>query len=294
VDDNGNPIILVERWPTGSTFDNSEVRLLKVDTLGVLDPSFGSNGIIDYSLPYKLWPTSFDFMGNDIIVVGKTEFKGFCTKINANGTINTQFQTGTVEYSTQSDSVLVFNKVQVVDENNIIVAGYILNYAAGQYLFEGIVGLLDADGNWSPGFNQTGYMHLDYGSQATTGWTGKITEAFDLDFNNLNEIFITGKRNPIAGNTKQTLFLAKLKNVVYNTSPSSTNEYEFISDFMLYPNPVNEVLYFNTTADVQVFDINGKIVLEQKSSNEISVQGLNPGIYFLKTKDGHSIKFVKL
>ena len=291
VDDNENPLILVERWPTGG--GNSEVRILKTDATGDLDANFGTNGIVDYTVTNTVWPKSFDWMGNDLIVVGNTEYQGFCSKVKSDGTIDTQFQSGTALHSTQDDSVLVFKKVQVVDEYNILVSGYILNFEAGQYLYEGIVGLLDEEGNWSPGFNQTGYMHLDYGSQATTGWTGKFTEPFDMDFTSSNEIFITGKRNPIPGNTKRTLFLAKLKDVEYNLPPDLSVDTEYQENLIVYPNPVSDILYLKQAVDVVVYDLRGKKVLSQLSAQKIDVRDLQSGIYVLHTSSGQMIKFVK-
>jgi len=77
----------------------------------------------------------------------------------------------------------------------------------------------------------------------------------------------------------------------WNSSLVGENE---IINFSIYPNPVNEILYLNTTSDIQIFDISGRKLIEQKESKAISVQSLSPGIYFLKTKDAQMIRFIKL
>ena len=68
----------------------------------------------------------------------------------------------------------------------------------------------------------------------------------------------------------------------------------------LYPNPATATLHFNLDngASIEVLDILGKVVIsETTQTNSISVEKLNPGIYFLsvKTQSGAvaKVKFIK-
>ncbi|MEM9679738.1 MAG: FG-GAP-like repeat-containing protein [Bacteroidota bacterium] len=81
-----------------------------------------------------------------------------------------------------------------------------------------------------------------------------------------------------------------------------TIEDETLSDVIIYPNPVVEVLTIQTSQDITdriatVFDINGKRVLNTKlEDNSLNVSKLQTGIYFLRLEsNGKSItrKFIK-
>jgi len=69
----------------------------------------------------------------------------------------------------------------------------------------------------------------------------------------------------------------------------------------VYPNPAQETLYiqFNGVADARIIDVFGKEVIETKlenQTNQINVQSLNPGIYFLQIMQANTIdthKFIK-
>jgi len=57
--------------------------------------------------------------------------------------------------------------------------------------------------------------------------------------------------------------------------------------FALFPNPsVNGIVYFNRTADVEVFDINGKHLFNAKNAQSINTTNLSSGIYLVKTSEG--------
>ena len=79
-------------------------------------------------------------------------------------------------------------------------------------------------------------------------------------------------------------------------------EDESLIDVSIYPNPVEDILTIETSADLinkvaTVFDINGKRVMSEKlTTNMIKVSQLESGIYFLRLEsEGRSIKrkFIK-
>jgi len=66
----------------------------------------------------------------------------------------------------------------------------------------------------------------------------------------------------------------------------------------IYPNPTNDFLYFNTNDifDIKIYDIMGKLVLNQKTiigKNKIDVNNLKSGIYIIKSNNNENYKFVK-
>ena len=64
--------------------------------------------------------------------------------------------------------------------------------------------------------------------------------------------------------------------------------------FVLFPNPTaaNGIVYFNRTADVEVYDISGKLVLSQKEAQTINTKDLSTGIYLVKTNEGITKKLI--
>ncbi|MCG9794193.1 T9SS type A sorting domain-containing protein [Flavobacterium algicola] len=80
-----------------------------------------------------------------------------------------------------------------------------------------------------------------------------------------------------------------------------TNSIVTNNKFVVYPNPVNDVLHFASTTslieNVAVMNVQGQRVINTTSSNsEVNVSKLEKGVYFLnlKSKEGISVyKFVK-
>ena len=80
---------------------------------------------------------------------------------------------------------------------------------------------------------------------------------------------------------------------------TSVND-NLMDDFKVYPNPVNDRLYIETSTQIQsieVYDIYGRIQNlrnseTQKLRNSIDVSDLNNGIYFVKinTEEGNIVK----
>lgn len=75
------------------------------------------------------------------------------------------------------------------------------------------------------------------------------------------------------------------------TSP--TNEIEEKDKLIAYPNPTSDVLFFNKTVDVSLYNISGQQIRIERNANQINLSGLNAGIYFLQTITGEVIKVVK-
>jgi len=63
--------------------------------------------------------------------------------------------------------------------------------------------------------------------------------------------------------------------------------------FAIFPNPsVSGTAYFNRIADIEVFDINGKLVYSAKQALTIDTSAMTSGIYFVKTSEGIVKKLV--
>jgi hypothetical protein len=66
----------------------------------------------------------------------------------------------------------------------------------------------------------------------------------------------------------------------------------------VYPNPVRDMVFINAPlkTDLVLTDISGKIILQKREAKQISLEGLSPGIYFLRIldKNNHFLKAEKL
>jgi hypothetical protein len=65
------------------------------------------------------------------------------------------------------------------------------------------------------------------------------------------------------------------------------------NEFKVSPNPSNkEVVTFNQTLDIEVFDTLGKLILTAKNTNSLDTKSFHSGIYFIKTSSGVTRKLI--
>lgn len=79
-------------------------------------------------------------------------------------------------------------------------------------------------------------------------------------------------------------------------TPNASNHLPEVPEpetFIVFPNPVSSQLFFTRTEDVTVYDVLGKQVLSAQKVKEVNVTSLSAGMYFLKTGNGHSAKFIR-
>lgn len=161
------------------------------------------------------------------------------------------------------------------------------------------------------------------------GWNIPYCEAFLLDLNianpTLNDLrpFVAGPADAeLTGSVStpdgKTIFINSQHPYLLNSSAQSngsrnippfnndatvaitgfslttpTNEVKISEGFSIYPNPASDVLNFNKTTDVSIYNISGQQVRIERNVNQINVSDLNSGIYFLQTIQGEVVKLVK-
>lgn len=87
---------------------------------------------------------------------------------------------------------------------------------------------------------------------------------------------------------------------ILNTStsnPLGLNEYH-AKNYILYPNPANDYIEISglmQNETISIYSLLGSKVLEQtfKINERINIQNLTNGIYFIKFKNGNTLRFVK-
>jgi len=69
------------------------------------------------------------------------------------------------------------------------------------------------------------------------------------------------------------------------------------SNIKIYPNPVSDILYFDTTQEINkviLFDLLGRKIIEQNNVKNISVSNLQKGTYILKLSSDQGVKTKKV
>ena len=156
--------------------------------------------------------------------------------------------------------------------------------------------------------NSGGYASMDGTSQATPCVTGviclmlqknsnltpaQICETLETTATKLSE---TKSNETGSGCVNALLALEKIED--YNDTTGINDNY--MTDVNVYPNPVKDRLYIETSTQIQsveVYDIYGRVQNlrnseTQKLRNSIDVSNLNSGIYFVKvkTEEGNIVK----
>lgn len=124
--------------------------------------------------------------------------------------------------------------------------------------------------------------------------------------NNPNVAFkVVSAFDPIAGD-----YVAAKSTSVYATGTGGTVRFDMTTitsnvtlgvsqfesannEFRVFPNPSNkEVVTFNQTQDIEVFDTLGKLVLKAKNATSLDTRSFHTGIYFVRTGSGQTRKLI--
>ncbi len=129
------------------------------------------------------------------------------------------------------------------------------------------------------------------------GWT-KTTDdmlncGFDMNRVANNNLFLN-----ITGEWQvSTIEGALMVRPVFGYEPSVSYEsYTIKQDFTFYPNPANEFIFFNELTNVkniEIYDLQGKLVIQSAFKNKIDISYLDNGIYFIKLSSEDSNYKVK-
>jgi hypothetical protein len=84
---------------------------------------------------------------------------------------------------------------------------------------------------------------------------------------------------------------------IYEVDENTLSSSDFngaLKTFVIFPNPASnsEIVYFNRMADIEVYDVTGKLILSEKEALTINTSKLVSGIYFVKTSEGITKKLV--
>lgn len=266
-----------------TNFDDTKMSCMKIDLDGNLITSFADNGRFSYD-PYSGMPEVTDFFSmakvrNDgkILLIGtSTEQK--LVLIDGSGEIDESFgNAGIVSHNYPSSDVILQEDNKILIGGNVVVSDY--NYGIS-------ITRLTENGDLDESFNYTGNYQLD------------ISEENDylqeFQFMDSTHLLVSGSSRLYDG--EANFMLARL-----DISQTLSSEELMATDFSIYPNPAEDVLFIEgiSPQKVQILNTLGELVVELPYDLEsgVSLEKLSSGSYFIsfgnEQERSVSILFVK-
>ncbi|HEY0045641.1 MAG TPA: T9SS type A sorting domain-containing protein [Flavobacterium sp.] len=273
--------ILVSGTSYSSGF-NTQFFTTRLTAVGGLDPTFGING--ETIAPVQGYVYS-NFVQSDgkIVLVG-TNAGLTSVRYNSNGTIDTAYGLNGIASSTL-DNYNQINSAYLQPDNKIIIA--LSQYNAQQIANDFKVKRINADG----------ILDEDFGGSngITTSFYPGYNEAFSIGLQSDNKIIVAGTT---FDGINKNFALTRFNNNVLDVAAISENH----TDFVIYPNPVKDLLNINLEEEVNITDYTiynlvGQVI-SKKLGNEpwVSTENLSKGIYMIQinTSNGSfNKKFIK-
>nr|WP_294862205.1 T9SS type A sorting domain-containing protein [uncultured Fluviicola sp.] len=307
-------LVSIDTWDQATTlYDSADYQdnaIFKINPNGTADLTFGTNGLFRFSTdvtdePFSIALTStgkllvagynmsehFVYSTMDFMGYGEAN-RGFVAFVNTTGSLDMSIPNGFVNYDFAEDTATFFNKIIEKGPNEYLICGFTTDYVGGNFQNKGLIVSIDAQGQLNTAFNGNGRMTFDHGMVGTSGWNGKLANFMDVNITNDNKILLTGYRNPIAANTKRSIYMLQL---AYGpTSGLGVEELSGETEFSAYPNPVSNgrfMISIEETADIQLVGLDGRILYQSEIAagiSEISLDSGYKGIAILKvqTKEG--------
>ncbi|TSJ47713.1 T9SS type A sorting domain-containing protein [Fluviicola chungangensis] len=303
-------LLRIDSWnSTTYAYDSANYTdntLFKLDPNGTPDLNFGTNGFFSfgtdntdeaasilYSTTGKLLVAGYNMPVNNYYSSGYGRLnKGFVAFVNTTGALDNSIPNGFVNFDFAQDSATFFSKIIEKGPNEFLICGFTSDYVSGNYQNKGLIVSMNAQGQLNNAFNGNGYLIFDHGMVGSSGWNGKLANFMDIDLTSNLDIILTGYRNPIAGATKESIYILKL---TFGTDSNlAVGKFSEEQAFSAYPNPVSNghfLVNSNESASIQLISLDGKVLYENSVSegiSDITLVSAYKGVAILKvqTPDG--------
>lgn len=267
----------------GSDMENSKLRgfVVRFNADGSFDNSFGLNGFV--SIDFEVGNvhnrvTSVDVNSSgEIIVVGTiigSSTSGAMLKLTNTGAIATNF-------SLYEEGNLNFNKVKVLSSGKILAAGASLITGKDNALFM----LFNSDGTTDNTFGNT-----NDGKATFSGGLPYGLVVFDFDVQPDGKVIFVARST---GAYQTAVYSGRM---LMSNSSTGLDKVE-LKTLNIQPNPTNGIMNVsiaNPTSAI-ITSANGTILstLELNGETTIDVSNYSPGVYFIRTAEGETVKFIK-
>ncbi len=286
---NDGKILVVGQTSNGN---NLNYALARLNTNGSLDTSFDGDGKLTYQFNTNDNIANAIAIQNNgkIIITGeidtddnasiiKTDFATL--RFNADGSLDTSFgQNGKLitDFGSNDDSP---RAIQIQNDGKILIAGTSnKNYAMARYNIDG-----------SP--DNANFGSSNDGKVVLTTPDNDVCTAMKLQPD--GKILLSG----ITSNGFTNLLFVVIR---FNNQILSIFNQNLDNPFETYPNPTKSVINISNPLNysvekIEIVDISGKTVFENnQNNNQVNVENLQNGIYFLKIQTSEKVfqsKFVK-
>ncbi len=249
--------------------------LLRYLPSGVLDTSYGSNGIVSIVNDPDFSSKNIALYDDGKIAVHSSFFDwqsdvitNLIFRFLSDGSFDTSF--GSNGYLNPNRNNLAIRKIEIQQNQRLLIFGELTDFFEGGGPF--FIKRYYVDGNVDTGFNFVINSSEYFVSDMLIQQDGKITCLANTAWYNGQEDIIMER---------------------YINDPLSTPEFE-TNKTTIYPNPSNGIFtiereLFSEKALFQITDITGKIIasgeLTEKQS-QLNLSALHSGVYFLKTHNG--------
>jgi uncharacterized delta-60 repeat protein len=305
--------IVVSSYPNNSNTPQDQFPVSRLNIDGSYDKGFIpaiANGYVD---AITIQSDGKIVIGGGFNIINGISRNGLA-RLNTNGSLDASFNFGTELIGgvwtmlMQSDNKILIGGdfgISRFNTDGSLDAGFNL---AGTFEGAGIGAIaLQSDGKIVIGGDFTAFNSISRNGIARLNTDGSLDASFnpgagtngivaDLSIQSDGKIVIGGDFTSYNGLVKN-----KITRINGDTALSVAEQNDTHSKMILYPNPIQDVLYIQNEPNTEIIkitvtDLTGKIVLEQNNSSRIDVQHLTKGMYFLQafsSKEKSTTKFVK-
>jgi len=254
-----------------------EFALVRYNTNGGFDSTFGIGGIVSTTIgDFAIAEAIAIQSDGKILLAGWTNTAdgGFVlARYNTNGSLDNTFGNNGIVNTNISDVEKV-NSLVIQSDGKIIAGGYSIQ--GSNFVLNLTVVRYKTNGSLDSTFGNAGIVVTPVGNHNTDLYyikcalalqtDGKIIAAGVSAFNNNYDFALVRYHND------NTLGINKIGNK--NT------------EINIFPNPTTGKIYLSVNANIILTDLLGKLLLEQKNTNQLDISALPSGIYILRV--GHS------
>lgn len=263
---------------TGKTFNPVIVTIIRLNTDGSLDNSFGSNGIslIDFGTACQSGISISQVENGKIVVSGSRgpcfnqDF--FISRLDSTGLIDSDFGVNGFSFFDNGGSEAMSSMV-ILPDKNILLTGTL-----GTDI---LIACFDSAGILNSSFANNGSLMIDF--------SGNNDNALCSIMQTDGKLLISGNSMDVPNNINYYPFIR-----LYSTYTSIYEITNIVIDFSVFPNPANNQIHIkfeqpNLLADTyEIIDFYGKIILSGKITSlntQINVEQLPSSLYILKIKN---------
>jgi uncharacterized delta-60 repeat protein len=266
----------------------SKMYVMRIDSTGNYDTTFNHTGILKLNFASTSDMYTLKLDAQDRIVVGGTanSNSGAIARILSDGTLDSTFGTNGASVFTLGGAFPTIVGMHFVEDGKIIVGGSVTTASNGLDFY---AARLDSLGSLDLSFNTTGYTTQAIGPAPTDDEAGGVCVLSD------GRIFLSGT-SVFSSAINEDMAFVLLKPDNFSVG---INDHAISNALAAYPNPASEkiVVTSKEKTECTIYNSLGASVLHfslNAGSNEIDLEGLQSGMYFLKNDSSRSVtKIIK-